>query len=134
MKFSGSGTAVVGSWFVKEDDVVREDKVLLWYTSSGATQQLKSPYTGLVGRIVRQGGQQVATGDTLCFVKACPHYEPSMEFARRAGRTSMTIGPRTREIRRQKPSRALAMDSSVVSHVQNCDVRKRALSSSSSSV
>ena len=75
VKFSGSGTAVVGSWFVKEDDVVREDKVLLWYTSSGTTQQLKSPYTGSVRRIVQQGGQQVATGDTLCFVKACPHDE-----------------------------------------------------------
>ena len=76
VRFEGTN-AIIGRWLVKEGDVVTEGKVLLRYSSStsGASDQLVSKFTGVVGKVMRQEGEKVCTGDRLCKIKPCPHDE-----------------------------------------------------------
>src|SRR5512132_3967420 len=57
--------ATVGAWLKKEGDAVRADEPIVEVESEKATVALPAPAAGVLRRIVKQSGAEVAIGEVI---------------------------------------------------------------------
>jgi len=59
----------IESWFIKEGDSIKKGETLYELSNEKLSQEIESPITGVLKKIVKQAGDMVDPGDIVAYME-----------------------------------------------------------------